>query len=180
MASRTPFYSVGTYLGEVTQWALGKSSAKGTPQFALRFKVLNEITPEGPQEVTAQYERTTYLYFTDKTIERSLEDLKNLGFDGNSFSMLNDHNFSGVHAEFICQHEEYNGDMREKWGLRGSSSPMEVTPLDAKEIRNLDMLFGKSLKQQKKVQAEPKAKQNAAPLHNESDLLQSNEEYDPF
>jgi hypothetical protein len=147
-----PFYEEGRYLCEITQQAMGKSAQKGTPQFVLRFKVLECLTPQLP---VTQYERTCNLYITEKTIEHFISKLESIGFTGDSLNQLDPrsakyHNFVGCEAEMYCKHEQgQDGNMYEKWDIARAdfeSKPIDVPLLDPKELRQLDMLFGKQLK----------------------------------
>ena len=59
---------------------------------SLRFEVLGLEDTEPPQAkyipASRSYERTHYRSITDKTMEYFLQDLKILGFHGNSFKLL--------------------------------------------------------------------------------------------
>lgn len=160
-----PYYSVGFYWGKITQQALGESKEKKTPFFALRFMVLGKIDPADPNgELIAceKYERTINMYITEGTIEFVTRDLGRLGFEGDSFRFLDPntpgfHDFTNTEAAFYCSHEEYEGKAREKWSLaKEGGAKLEVEPLETKQVRTLDNLFGKHLKGLKK-QATPKS-----------------------
>jgi hypothetical protein len=152
MAS-SPFYQPGQYVAEVTQQALGEAGT-GTPQFVLRVKILGRPDPAEPDSYVPvqQYERTIYRAITENTIDYVMEDLKTLGFAGNSFSDLdpaspNHQSFAGKQIDVYCKHEDdQKGNTREKWGLSGRQKALEVKPLDSKKTRSLDSLFGKNLK----------------------------------
>jgi hypothetical protein len=147
-------YAVGRYVCKVTEQALSEAKT-GTPQFVLRFRVLGIVT--GPDSYDLdderdQHERSHYRSITDRTIDYFLRDLSTLGFKGNSFSLLSPqtpgfHNFVGQEVEMTCDHE---GE-REKWSVArqqgdASSGRPEIKSLDSKKVRDLDNLFGKSLK----------------------------------
>lgn len=147
MASKGPYYDTGAYVGEIINQGLGESKT-GTPYFFLKVKVLG--TPDDNSYVPAaqQYERTVYFYLSEKAMEGTVENLKTLGFDGKSLSQLDlDHaqaiSFVGNQIDLYCNHGEYNGEWREKWNL---SRILEVQKIEPKKLRQLDALFGKSLK----------------------------------
>lgn len=152
-----PFYAPGDYVGSVTSQGFVKAKT-GTMQFVLKFKVLGTPDPLAPESyITAptQYERSIFRSITEKTMEYFLEDLQALGFTGDSFRLLDPgtqgfHDLRGRIIDVQCQHEnDVNNEAREKWSvLRGSGKKIEAA--DPKELRQLDALFGKSLKGLKK------------------------------
>lgn len=165
-----PFYEPGRYACKVTAQALGEAKT-GNPQFVLQFMVMGKVDPDDPSKfipAPAQYERTHYRTITEKTIEYFAEDLKALGFTGASFKDLdpatpNFYDFKGQDVDMFCVHEKnQDGDgLREKWGVARQGGALEVKPLEAKKVRDLDNLYGKHLKGLKaaapKVAASPVA-----------------------
>jgi hypothetical protein len=153
MAS-VPFYAVGKYACKVVEQALGESST-GKPQFLLRFTVIGQVDPADPSQlvpVPAQYQRTHYRSITEKTIQYFTEDLKALGFKGESFKELDPdtegfHNFTGQNVDMWCSHKSGpDGALREEWNVARAVGSLEVKPLERKKVRELDNLFGKHLK----------------------------------
>jgi hypothetical protein len=147
MAKSGPYYDVGAYVGEVINQGLGESKT-GTPFFYLKVKVLGTPDNEGYVPAAQQYDRTVYFYLSEKSMENTVENLKALGFNGSSLAQLDpDHakavSFIGNQVDLYCQHEEYNGDWKEKWNL---SRVLAVQTIEPKKLRQLDALFGKSLK----------------------------------
>lgn len=147
----TPFYEKGRYLCRITSQALGAAKT-GTPQFVLRFQVIGLIKFDGAEDVT-EYERTAYLYITEKTIKYFMDAMRTLGFHGSSFKDLDPntdgyHDFTGIEVAMYCDHESdlEGGGSHEKWGVAKQSSDLDVAPLDSKKLRDLDNLFGKDLK----------------------------------
>lgn len=160
-------YDPGTYWGKVTNQQLGTTS-NDNPQFVLTFSVsgqVNPADPEGDLLACPAGERNVYRVITDKTIPFVLEDLARLGFVGDDFaqldlSMPSCQDFTGTEMAFFCQHDTYDGKVREKWGLaRGGGA--NVKPLESGELRSLNAMFGKELKAQSR--ALKKAKQETAP-----------------
>jgi hypothetical protein len=155
--ARGPYYQPGRYLGKVINQQLGETS-KGNPQVVITFQILGRINPEdpeGPLLVCGEhYDRSVFRAITDKTIDWVLQDLERLGFDGQSFADI-DLNTTGCcdlrnrECEFSCAHEPHyrTGEPREVWQVASDGGGLEVKPLDAKQVRQLDAMFGKQLKQ---------------------------------
>lgn len=146
-------YNAGRYVGEVIDQQLGKSKNKGTPQIAITFQIVgmvNEADPDGNLLSCDQHQRTVFMFITEKTSEFICENLAKLGFRGKSFSQidLDDPQASsmvGNQAELYCKHEEYEGELKERWNLSRGAGRVEVVPLESKESRKLDAMFGKTL-----------------------------------
>jgi hypothetical protein len=148
-----PVFDIATYFVRVTGQALGKSKNKGTTQFVLQFTVLGKVNPADPEGdllECPQGERSIYMYITAKTADFVAKNLQDLGYDRTSWADLNPDNpghfdFTGVQFAASCTHEEYEGELKERWGL-ARTGMFDNTPLEAKEVRQLDALFGKALK----------------------------------
>lgn len=170
-----PSFQPGTYLGRVVSQELGKSSKAKTPQVVIRFEILDELDAMG-EPCGLQYRgetRSVYLYLKEgKSIEISLKALKLLGFSGTSFGHLDPENgdfqdLSGTEAKLYCKHEEYEGEMQERWGI---STPRDSQPLEASDLKKVDALFGRALKAQAAPEPQPedplnKALQEAASIN---------------
>lgn len=162
MANSGPYYNPGNYIGEVVQQALTKAST-GTPQFALRVKILG--TPgdgESYEPIRDQYERTIWMALTPKTIPFVTDALEHLGYKHSSMGPLDPahpqhQSFTGQQVELYCSWEnDQQGNSREKWRISTRIAGMKITPLESKEIRELDALFGKSIRPA--ASSEPAAK----------------------
>lgn len=161
MASK-PFYEAGLHVAKVVSQGITKAST-GNFQFFLRVKILGMADPGDEQNYIphrTQYERTIYRAITDKTVEYLVQDLDVLGFAGESFSELDPshpqfQNFAGKQFDVVCTHEDdTKGGVREKWSIaRGMAGSKPIEPLQARELRQLDSLFGKALKTRKKPAA---------------------------
>jgi hypothetical protein len=163
MPNNGPFYAQGRYLCEIVDHGL-TTAGTGTVQAAIKFRVIEGTQPE--QEVT-QYERTAYLPITEKTMQYLVPKLASLGID--SLKQLKKggsdyRDLAGTHVEMFCKHEpQSEGQPREKWDVAQSQSkPLELKAVDDKALRNLDMLFGKELKNSGSVGA-PKPQAVKAP-----------------
>jgi hypothetical protein len=142
-------FLAGEYVANITDWGLGESRNKKTPQFIVRFRILGKINPNEPLGQLMQCptdERTLYLYITPKTKDMFERALGYLGYDRDSFRFLNRnidgaHDFLGKEINVRCEHEDYEGSINERWSL---SIPSEIKPLDDMRIMELDSMFGKS------------------------------------
>jgi hypothetical protein len=149
-----PFYAEGNYVCEIISQAMTEAST-GNPQFVLRFKVLGAPDPKNPDNYLVapqQYERSCYRTITEKTIDWFIDDLRVLGFTGNSFRDLSSDspnfcNFKGLTIDMYCKHVPGQNGEREEWNISHprSNSP-EYKQLDSKQVRKLDDLFGKQLR----------------------------------
>lgn len=146
----TPFYDEGRYRCEVIDQGLSKA-ATGTVQIVLKVRVLEGTTPE--RELTQQYERTIYLSVTDKTMKYLVPKLQALGYSRDSFRFIslsepNYEDLRGTAAEFYCKHEDGQGGLREKWDVATirSTELLDLKPVGSKELRELDLLFGRERK----------------------------------
>lgn len=147
-------YEPGRYHGRITNQGFSKTK-KGGDQFFLVFDIIGKINPSDPEgDLLAcnPGERTAYFTLTtDKNAEFFVKDMKRLGCPMTSFGMLdpsqpNCHSFTNVEAEFTCEENNWEGKQNERWQLSRESFAPVAVPLDAKEARRLDALFGSALK----------------------------------
>lgn len=169
-------YQPGRYVCQITGQAMGESS-KGNPQFVLRFKVLGRPDPNDPNSYLTdpnQYERPFYRSITEKTIDYFMDDLKALGFHGSSFKDLDPntpgfHDFKGKEIDMYCNEEIYNGEPRERWAI-ATAFELNVKPIEAGKLRQLDNLFGKQLKTISKPQSSPRPMPVVTPADVDDDV----------
>src|SRR5215467_6763957 len=148
------FFNEGRYAVQIIDQALGEAQT-GTPQFILKFTVLERIHDDGGTEAVRNYDRTYYKAITERTIEYLTQDLKTLGFEGSSFRDLDPssptfYSLKGRRVEMYCSHEFRNGENQEKWGVafaKRESKPIEAKKIDSAKLRALDNLFGKHLRE---------------------------------
>lgn len=155
-----PFYAEGVYVGEIISTAM-TAAKTGTPQFAVRFKVMGTPDPQNPENFLTnvqQHDRTMYRPITDKTIDYVSEDLQAMGFSGASFADLEKtQEFNGKFFDFYCKHEVgQDGQKREKWSLSRGPGGFAPEPLPNAKIRKLDALFGKNLRKSDKPKQQPR------------------------
>lgn len=145
------YYPSGPYIGKVLEQNLGESKNKGTPQLVLKFQIINEVDRISGERLELERceERWVYLYLTEKAMDMALKSLKALGYKRSSLKYLDPNvdgfqDLAGTEVELYCKHEEYEGDLNERWSI---STPRETKPVDASSLRKLDALFGKGLKE---------------------------------
>ena len=177
-----PFYEPGRYGAEVVNQALGKAKT-GTPQFVLKCKILYALVNGEQVGLRQQYERSIFMYLSENAAKYTIEKLQEIGFDGSSFRQLdlshaNPCDFRTKQIMLDCKHEEdQNGVARERWDLAWTGSgEIEITPLDAAEIRKLDSLFGKSLGGAK---SQPKPAQHNRAAKEEPVTIGASVQYNP-
>lgn len=102
----------GTHKARAKEWGLGTSST-GKEQVAVMF-VLSEGEHAGKHI-------TWYGYFTDTTVDRTLDSLRHCGWDGDNFVQLEGLDRNEV--ELVIEPEEYQGKWndRVKWVNRLST-----------------------------------------------------------
>ena len=142
-------YKGGLYVGECTGQLTGQGeTGKKTPYFALKFSIVARV--ENEQEVACDWgERTVYLYLSEATLPFTTDILAHLGYDKDSLKYLDPNqqgffDFTGKRCDLWCKLEEYNRSMKEKWSVSMPRPP--VAPIEDKELRRLDSLFGKAIR----------------------------------
>ena len=148
-----PFYDIGRYVCRLGAHDIIEKP-KG-PQLTIRFSVLGVYDNMGEVQPVRSYERTYYRVINENTGEYAIEDLKNLGYDRESFTALdpadpNGFVFMGREVDMWCGHENTDdGGQKEKWSVAkhaDNSRAIEGKRADRKQLRSLDNLFGKALK----------------------------------
>lgn len=159
-----PQFQAGRYTARVVAQAFGKSS-NGNHQFILRVEPLYILDGEQWQAVSIQATRTIWLTITDKTVERVVDQLKAIGWNGERWADLDPDNGTvslvDSEIELLCRHEPDHknpSELRERWELPGGGpSELENDPSAAK---TLDVMF----KRQSKPAAKPTAKLPPKPV----------------
>jgi hypothetical protein len=155
--ANAPYYPEGKYVAVITGQALTESQNTKTPQIVFEMEILGPVDPANPANYVAgkfqRYKRTAYLYITDKSVERTVKVLRHLGYDRESFKFIDPSvddafGFVGMEPDVFCKHEakQDGTGMVEKWGISTPSEGMNFEPLEPKRARELDALFGKTLK----------------------------------
>jgi hypothetical protein len=143
------YYKTGLHVGVCVGQFMGQSdNANKTPYFALKFNIRGRVEDEREIPVD-QGERTVYLYLSEKALDMSVDVVAFLGYDKDSLKFLNPevdgfYDFSGKEVDLWCKIEEYQGKDTEKWSVSMPRKP--VTPIEDKELRRLDSLFGKAIR----------------------------------
>ena len=135
-------YQQGLYECRVIAQGFDVSKEKKTPCFWLRF------VPESydARELTESYEREIRLWLTDGTIDRVVEQLRNLGWQGSDFAELEPdggHSFEDLVIKVRCTHQQEDDKVYENWELPSSFQSCEHK---SGMTRKLNALFGAKLK----------------------------------
>ena len=198
-----PQYDQGLHIGQIVSHNLGKANT-GTPQIVLRVKILGIPKVDGTYEAFKfQNERTIFISLTEKTVDFVIPQLEAMGFDGASIDQLDPENpkavnLAGNQVDLWCKHEkDQKGELRERWNVSTPREAIVTEKLDAKEVRQLNTLFGKALKKgpppktaAKSVPAKQQSKSNEPPVEAYDDTqitnadlpdnMQDEEEQIPF
>ncbi len=129
----------GNYTGEIIEQGFAKSQNNNS-MFIVRVRVAS----------TPPCERTLYFAITDKTVERLIQTLGNMGYDlkAHGFGPLDSKNpdhisLVGTELHLGGKHEtDDKGVLREKWYVNRPGP--EYIPLVDSEIERLDRMLGNS------------------------------------
>jgi len=142
----------GTHRARATEWVLGMSST-GKEQIAVMFELVGGVH-DGKHI-------TWFGYFTDQTVDRTLESMRHCGWDSDSIAELD--SLGANEVDLVIEDETYEGKTRSrvKWVNRVSRlavkeqlNPMQIAEFAAK-------LRGKAVASKKKYGAQPAAKTSA-------------------
>jgi hypothetical protein len=93
----------GIFRGKARSWGLGESKS-GKEQVGVEFEIL---TPD------AEFKTLTwYGYFTEKTLDRTIESLRIMGWTGNDLEQLSGLDTNEV--DLVVDEEEYEGKLHTK------------------------------------------------------------------
>lgn len=159
MPETRPFYDEGLHVGEIISHQLTKART-GTNQLVIRVKILGVPNEQNYIPHAYQYERSIFWSLTEKTVPFVVDKLKRLHFEGHPSqldpSSSDPISLKGHQVDLWCSHEPgLNGGIRERWDVAGQMSIAQraITPLSSKEMRELDMLFGKAFSSPNKERA---------------------------
>lgn len=127
----------GTYRAQALQGALAKTKT-GKEQVGVLFQLMDE---EGNPTHTI----TWFGYFTEKTLERTIESLRLCGWHGDDVSNLE--GLTDNEVDLVIKQEEYEGTRtpRVRWvNARGSGGLALQSPLEPAEAKS----FAQSLRGQ--------------------------------
>lgn len=149
-------FDPGRYACRSNRVELGEAKT-GTAQIVIAFTPLGRIDPADPEGQLIScpdWERTIFRSITDKTIDWVLKDLAVLHYTHETFDYLStDHPqydpLRGIDFQATCEHQMYEGKQQERWQIAHAGGSVVVKLLDPKDIRKLNALFGKQLKEAK-------------------------------
>lgn len=161
------YYEPGRYYVQVVNQGFGQSKEKKTTYFYLTIKPVERIVSPDDREICVQqFERTIFNYITEKTVDRLVEQLRELGWDGTNWGELDPsspdaHSFVGQEILAQCDQEIYEGNYKEKWQLPGRGGLDHEAEPDT--TRKLNAMFGKALKGSRPSKPAPPTKRETVP-----------------
>lgn len=146
----------GTHRARATEWQLGISST-GKEQIGVMFELVG-----GPHDGK---HITWFGYFTDNTVDRTLESLRHCGWDSDNLAELD--GLAANEVELVVEDEEYEGKVRSKvkWVNRVSRLQMKEQMSPAQVQAFAARLRGKTVASKQKYGAQPAP---SAPSNNAS------------
>jgi hypothetical protein len=166
-------YDRGNYQCEITGQGFGEiANEKKTPYYFLDVNPLYRVNPNDPdgQGIACETQRRSVkLWLTAPAIELTIERLRSLGWEGTKFSEIDadgSFSFRGTKVVLECTHRMYEGETYDDFGFMPMGKTTASTPGVAK---NMDALFGASLKgaAAKKPKPTPKPKPANEPTEDE-------------
>lgn len=133
----------GTYIAAITNHRIAESSEKQVPHIALDVVLQGRIDPANPAADPIPHPstaRTVRLWLTDRAVERTVSDLRAIGWKGSRLSQLDlptDDSASLVGAAIYltCTLDQDGDRIRENWSIarpRKSVSEERIAELDDK------------------------------------------------
>jgi hypothetical protein len=170
----------GKVTGKARNWGLGRAKT-GSEQIGIEFEILSG--PDAGKSITA------YLYFTEKTFDRTVESLRHCGWQGDDLASIT--GLDANEVQLVIDHEQDNtGELRArvKWinALGGLAMNEVLSPNEAKEfaarMRARVASIGKKAAATKPAQGAsrpPQGRREEPPPHTDRDAGPSSEDI-PF
>lgn len=111
---------------------------KGTPYLEMKFTVTHEEGFNDWQKLDKPIQAPVYFYLTEKSIDKTMETLKDRAFNGNFDHPEFDPALSSEGCELWMKEEEYDGKTIEKWHLSNGRKQQAV---DRDIINNLNAIW---------------------------------------
>lgn len=114
----------GKHKARVLDWEF-RRSAKGTSYIDVRF------------ELPSRHIVYWMGFFTDKTLDRTVESLRYCGWTGDDIDRMADDGMGSLEPEVVVEHEEYEGKVRARvqWVNNGDPSVASKGAMDADDRR---------------------------------------------
>lgn len=160
----------GTYRAKATDWKLGFTE-KQDPQLGINFEILQDGPYKG-------WNTSKFLYFTEKTFDRTIESLRYLGWTGEDMDELQNRGggLDKNEVSIVVEHETYEGKTRAKVSwinrvggvvMNRAMAPEDVVSFAAKikqKIRAADIRRQASEKSRGQPMQAPAPEPNRAPV----------------
>lgn len=158
------------YIATIMSHGLAKSSVKGTPSVKLHLSAEKNLDTGDAVEGKIFY---ADLWMSEKTVDRTVETLRNIGYEGNSFEDMNGNCLEGTKVEIVTDFEDYqtqDGEWKTSEKVKyvnpvGSYGGRGVKPIDNKDAHDIARQYDSVLRAFKPKAKGPKkellpAKQN--------------------
>jgi hypothetical protein len=140
----------GRYCGSIREYGVTQSQAgQQHPTVFITFELIGRYNPTtGELEACPAISRSYFKAITPKTIGWLLADLKAIGYDRPSLEYLDPEtpgaaNLFDVEIEVDCEHETYEGQVRERWSIHREQRRERIRR-DA--LARLDMQYADQIK----------------------------------
>jgi hypothetical protein len=135
----------GNHVAAARSWQFGKT-AKGGEQIAVLFEIL-----EGPD---AGNSVTWFGYFTEKTVDRTIEALRYCGMEGDDLSAIRE---LPNKVQIVVEHETYEGKTRAKvaWVNQLGGGAIKLNnPMDDRELKSFSARMRSAVARVPRVEGE--------------------------
>jgi hypothetical protein len=150
----------GSYFGKPETYG-AEINKKGTPQVTIIFRVTHIAGGDAWKPLASTFIRTVRLYLSPAAESYTMKKLEAMGFNGDFGEGMK---FSAETMEGVqlqCKHEEYEGNMQEKWDV-SISGPTEINRASSDIIRQLNAKY-KAKKSQSAPTSKPPAQTEQKP-----------------
>jgi len=125
--------ATGSYLARSPEGCMDTRGSNNTPFMVVTLDVCHVAAAGQWQELTTPVQRSLWLATTDAAWPYTEKKLRALGFNGDfrapEFTIPVDNGDEGW-VQLICDHETYEGQTREKWGLAKWGDQERTPPAD--------------------------------------------------
>lgn len=138
-----------TYSAVIISHGLTESKNSHTPEVQIRVQTNRCLTTDVPISKVL----TADLWLTEKCAQRTMDTLRDIGFQGNDLDEMNQAVLVDAECEVTTTFEDYNGTLREKvaWvNAKGHHASAGFRPMDAGKQKSITNSFNALLRNTKK------------------------------
>lgn len=137
------------YVGKIMGNGLRESKHSHTPSVVLHVQTERDLN-EGTLIMKDFY---ADLWLTEKTAKKTMETLRNIGFEGASLEDLNNPVLEGIKVEITTQFDEYNGETKERVAFVnevGHLAKRSIKPCDENTSKRISAKYDAILRNTKR------------------------------